>query len=361
MNIYLYKFKYFTLPFINIHLLAENDKYYFTKVTPTTGTTNYNVYQYKESSNGFETTDITKIMTYQKMTSPDNVYYEVNLSDSTLNTAITNWINFDCVKGECKPAYGFIKTKEATPKYIYMPYTGSNVVLTAESTPAFRDACSASGNVGLIDDHGILCITYDGSLEGNRVYGEMINNKVYIFDATVNTNGFAASGVIVIKATENSLTYSGIYADSGPNLFTSGVRISTAEIIDSGEDANKEALKLYNCLEDGTCTAIGGYAINERSFYSITSGGESDIATIAKAAACTGNVGKLINDGSGVYLCLTASLKIDATQNSFSVIGSPESTSVFYSATNLMVEISDNFIVKSSLFDGNIKNIIIFF
>lgn len=309
-------------------------------------------------SGTFVSDNTNGIFVYQAMENAVNMYNEVNLDDPSLNREITNWVMFDCYNDKCKRAYGYVKSNENTPKYYLLPHGGeaNNKLVTldgADGTPQYSTCGNTDAN-GLLMSDGSLCIVGHAS---TPTTGTMEAGSVYVCDVA-STSPFAASGIHYIKTTENTFTYSTILADEaiGVHLFTGGKEIQSSKITD-GAQGNKTKLSLYNCNSTGVCTLIAGYAINEDKYYSISTTPASDVVNPTRTNVCTYDSGNLIDDGTGVYLCVDGTNKISILRNGYFALGDDafSGSSPFVNANKKnMIQISDTFIGINYIYSGKI-------
>jgi len=304
-----------------------------------------------ESSHAFVSDNTSGIFVYQTIDGVAGLYKEVNLANPSLNGAVTTWILFDCIEDDCKQAYGYVKSKEASPKYYYLPYDGVANNKEVGSTPAFSDCGSADAN-GLLMSDGSLCVVGDGSTPIKYTMGD---GEVFVVDVKTGSP-FAASGIKYIKSTGNTFSFSEVIAkeDIGLHLFTSGKEISSNKI----DDNNKTKLTLYDCTKAGVCIAVAGYAINGDKYYSIPAAAASDEVTPANVNVCSADSGKLIDDGRGIYLCTGTTNKVNLAQPGFYALDNNDfaSGSSFASGDKQkMIQISDTLIGVNNVISGKGK------
>jgi len=224
------------------------------------------------------------------------------------------------------------------------------------ATMATND-CAVNTEGTLMTD-GKLCLSGNGT-PANRITGDMIAGKTYIISTTnANTfNGAVASTSIVIEVTSNSYSFNNIYDEHGPVLTLDNAQAHTSQIVESGNSANLSKLALFDCGTNGLCTDAKGYLkTDEKIFTFDTAPAAFTAANIVSSNTCTGNVGRIIDNGFGKYLCLDNSpeLKVSITQNGYYAVGTNSVDSGLFTVSK-MVKITDELIATNNHFEG--KNI----
>jgi len=314
-----------------------------------TGVDNYVVYKYDASTTSFTLDkELSGAKNYIIHEENANIYDEYPLAETTLITTdsqMDNWTLYNCRDGKCKETYGYLRSLNQQAKFFVYHSDGSKSVKSS----SFVDCKTPTTHDNDITSKGELCIKAHAD---NPLLSSMTNGNIFaISTSSANIFTQTTGDHIIVRATDNSITYDNLYDEVGANLFKDQIKIETSGIDDSSS-TKLQTLLLFNCENTGICTKINGYARKANKFYKFAAGVTSEVYTIPESVDCSANKGEVVTDGARNFFCINDGQKkveiTDAT-NYYALGSTSIGAGTFSGMASKMVKISKDFIVVDQL------------